>query len=130
MRKSGWGLIGALLPILYCGGLIYYFLDLSGSFHEADQDGLGPTVLGLAAVGLLFCVPLLVKIIRLFAKPRPPGSCDGPDGPSEDDTTDADAIIARYRARQAAEAATVRTAPHPQDCGGAAGRPSFGRKTR
>ena len=41
--KSVFGVIGALVPILYCGGLLYYFLDLSGSVHEAQTLGLGPT---------------------------------------------------------------------------------------
>jgi len=52
--KSEFGVIGALVPILYCGSLLYYFLDFSGSVQEAETDGLGPTLLGLGAVGLLF----------------------------------------------------------------------------
>jgi hypothetical protein len=51
-------------PILYCGGLLYYFLDFSGSVQEAEMDGLGPTLLGLGVVGLLFCIPFIVKIVR------------------------------------------------------------------
>ena len=54
--KSVIGVIGTLVAILYCGRLLYYFLDLTGSVQEAETNGLGPTLLGLGAVGLLFCI--------------------------------------------------------------------------
>ncbi len=44
--KSVFGVIGVLGPIIYGGGLLYYFIDLSGSVQEAEAIGLGPTVLG------------------------------------------------------------------------------------
>jgi hypothetical protein len=68
--NSAFGVIRALVPVLYCGGLIYYFLDYSGSVQDAETIGLGPTLLGLGAVGLLFCIPLIFKIVRIFAEPR------------------------------------------------------------
>ena len=126
-------MIGALVPILYCGYLLYYFLDISGSVEEAKVDGLGPTLMGLAVVGLLFCIPFLVKIVRLFKGPRSPGAGGngGPDAPTGDGGFDADAVIARYMARQSAQAAPSSPAAPPASGGrGPVGRPSFGRKIR
>ena len=131
--KSVFGVIGAVVPVLYCGGLLYYFLDLSGSVQEAEQDGLGPTLLGLGIVGLLFCIPLIVKIVRIFAGPRSPGSGGrgGPDASTHDGEFDADAAVARYMARRSAEAAPGSpAAPPAHERGGPARRPGFGRKIR
>jgi len=107
--KIGLGLIGALLPVVYCGGLLYYFIHGSGSVHEAVEIGLGPTLLGLGAVGLLFCIVLIVRIVWIFVGPRSHGSrgrggryASTHDGESE---FDADAVLARYVARRSAEAA-------------------------
>lgn len=134
--KSIFGVIGALVGVLYCGGLIYYyyFLDISGSVQEAKEIGLGPTLLGLGIVGLLLCIPLVWKIVRLFAAPRSPGSGgrSGPDAlpPGGDDAFDADAAIARYLARRSAEAAVGSPTARPtHEVGGPAKRPSFGRRT-
>src|SRR5437868_11721160 len=44
--KSVFGVTGALVPVLYCGGLLHHFLDLSGSVLGAATIGLGPTRLG------------------------------------------------------------------------------------
>ncbi|MCE9523668.1 MAG: hypothetical protein K8S25_14715 [Alphaproteobacteria bacterium] len=133
--KSLFGVGGALLPVLYCGGLIYYFVDLSGSLDEAATDGLGPTVLGLGAVGLLFCIPLMIKVVRLFARPRPPGSParGGTDAstPGGEKEFDADAVLARYMARQSAQAAANATAaPTTPESGGPANGTGFGRRIR
>src|SRR4051812_25746859 len=103
--KSVFGLAGAVVPVIYCGGLLYYFFDISGgSVEGAETIGLGPTMIGLGAVGLFFCTPLIVKIMRLVSRPRSPGS--GPDKPTDDDGSgfDADAAIARYMAQRSAEA--------------------------
>jgi len=133
--KSIRGVIGALIPVLYCGGLLYYFLDVAGSVQEAEEIGLGPTVLGLSAVGLLFSIPLILKVLRLFRRLRPPGSNGGDD--DDNGGFDADAAIARYLARRSAEEAAV-PAPRPAPQSGGPGkpgpgsgfhRPSFGRKS-
>lgn len=131
--KSIRGVIGALIPVLYCGGLLYYFLDVAGSVEEAQEIGLGPTVLGLGAVGLLFSIPLILKILRLLRKPRSPGS--GGTAPPDDDDGDggfdADAAISRYMARRAQEAAAAAPRPAPKSAGPAKssfGRPTFGKK--
>src|SRR5262245_59314311 len=64
----------ALIPVGYCAGLLYYFLKDS-SVEEAQSMGLGPTIWGLAIVGLLFCIPVIIKIVRIFIarSPRPEG---------------------------------------------------------
>lgn len=125
--KSFLGVAGALLPILYCAGLVYYFLDLSGSVHEAEEVGLGPTVLGLGVVGLLFSIPLVIKVVRLLARRSPPGS--GDSDPRSDGGFDADAVIARYQARRTQDPAPGGTpiAPRPRT---GAPRSGFGRRNR
>jgi hypothetical protein len=128
--KSVFGVIGALFPVVYCGGLIYYFFDVSGSWQNAQEIGLGPTLLGLGAVGLLFCIPLIVKIVGIFVGPRSPGR-GGPNASTHDAEFDADAVVARYMARRSTDAAPGSpAAPPAHDGGGPAGRPSFGRKVR
>jgi hypothetical protein len=117
------------------GDAACYFLDLSGSVEQAKMDGLGPTLLGLGAVGLLFCIPLIVKIVRIFAGPRSPGSGGrgGPDGSTHDSEGgfDADAALARYMAGRSEEAvAGPPVAPPTHDGRGLATRPSFGRKIK
>ena len=119
----------AIVPVAYCAYLLYYFLDLSGSVEEAESNGLGPTILGLTIIGLLFLVVLIWRIVRLLKAPRPPksGVGGGPTGPVEDGGTefDADAAIARYLAAQQAQRGTVSgraTDISPR-------RPTFGRKS-
>jgi hypothetical protein len=137
--KSVYRLIVVLVPVVYCGWLLYYFLNLSGSVQEAVAEGLGPTLVGLAAVGvlflILFIVMIVVMIVRIFAGPRSPGSGGrgGPDASTPDDEGgfDADAVLARYMARRSAEAAPGSpAAPPAPEGGGPARRPSFGRKIR
>lgn len=130
--KPVFGVIGALVPVIYCSYLLYYFLDLSGSVQEAQDIGLGPTMLGLSIVGLLFCIPLILKIAKLFKGPHSPGSDGrgGPDAPDEGGF-DVDAAIARYKAQQSAEAARPSPAASPKhENRGSAERQSFGRRTR
>ena len=133
--KSVFSLIGALAPVLYCGGLIYYFLDISGSVQEAKMNGLGPILLGLGTVGLLFCIPVVLKIVRIFSGPRSPRS-GGSGGPNrsardDDDGFDADAAIARYMAERSAEILPNSPALSSRREGdGPARRPGFGRKTK
>ena len=132
--KSGLGVIAALLPVLYCGGLVYYFIDASGSIRAVSEIGLGPTVLGLAAVGLLFCIPLLLKIARFSSGPRSPNS-DGSGGPDTylpdgESGFDAAAVVERYLASRPADHVSAPViAPRPARTGGAGKRSSFGRKS-
>jgi hypothetical protein len=128
--KSIYRVAGAAVPILYCGYLLYYFFDVGGSIDGVRDVGLGPTVIGLGAVALLFSIPFLLKVVRLFKNPPSPRSGGGMPGTDGDDDDDggaaADAIIARYMARQAAEAASAAPAPAPKMSGPA--KPSFGKK--
>ena len=106
--KTAVGLIRALFPVIYFSGLLFYFLDVSGgSIDQAWAIGLGPTILGLGVVGLLFCIPLGIKIVRILNGPRAPGSGGGPgrSAPDDDDGFDADAVVARYMAQRPVEAA-------------------------
>lgn len=100
--KPIFGLIGSVVPIIYCGYLLYYFLDQAGSLEEAKAVGLGPTLLGLAVVGVFFFVVFAIKLVLIFLalRSRRPG---GPDAPTDDDGFDADAVVARYMARRSAD---------------------------
>jgi hypothetical protein len=120
--KSVVGLIAALLPVGYCGYFLYYFVDVSGDSGPAAM-GLGPTVLGLGIVGLLFCIPLVLKLMRLASGPRAPAPGGGEREMPAESTFDADAALARYMARKATGA--VEAPVPPRD---AAPRATFGRR--
>jgi hypothetical protein len=123
--KTAFGAIGALIPVCYCGGLALYFFGVGGnSLQAANAIGLGPTIIGLSAIGLLSCIPLLIKLVRFSTSPasRPggkPGKRAIDDGAGE--TFDADAALARYLARKAAEGGSTPSgfveAPRPQGFG-------------
>lgn len=102
MKGTG-ALIAALVPIAYCGAMVYYFFGVGGgSVQGVTAMGLGPTVLGLGALGLLFMVPLIVKMIRLTtATPATGAKPRFADIPVEEEAFDADAALARYLARKA-----------------------------
>ena len=131
--KSGFGLIGALVPILYFGYLFYYFFDVSGSVEEAETNGLGPTLLGLGLVVLVFCIPVIVKLVKLLggARTARSGGRGGGDS-SSDGEFDPAAAIARYMARQSQQPASASPAPaYPAPKIHRPARPaSFGRKVR
>jgi hypothetical protein len=120
--------IGAFVPFFYCGGLLIYLIHQGGSLDGAISMGLGPTLLGLAVVDLLFSIPLFVVIFRFFRGTRRPGSDGhgGPSGPHDGENAfDADAVVARYLARGPAQ--TTPPAPSP----GSAPKPTgFGRRGR
>ena len=130
--KAVVGLVLNLVAVVYCFGLDYYFIHSCGSLKDAEDAGLGPTVWGLAIVGLLFCVPLLVKIVLIFIelrKPKSGGVGAGGPSPGGDDKFDADAVVAHYVAQQ--QLKTVSNSPGATPTvrrGGSARRPSFGRR--
>lgn len=121
--KPIFGVIGSILPVVYFGGLAWYFFDVGGSVEQVKANGLGPTVLGLTVLGLLFSIPLIVKIVAVIVALRKSGRAGEP----EEQTFDADAAVARYRARQAAEPAQT-PAPRPRNGNGPA--KTFGRKNK
>ncbi|MCO5092138.1 hypothetical protein [Bosea sp. (in: a-proteobacteria)] len=145
------GVLSALMGIAYCGSLILYFVGgwgelgafkslagIEGGIAGANAIGLGPTILGLGAIGLVFVITLIVRILRLIVRrdPSPDRRGSRPrETLADDDGAAADTMIARYLAQRSAEAAApppqqplaprpaVNRSPGPQ-------RPSFGRRIR
>lgn len=127
--KSVFGIFTALGPVVYCAGLIYYFLDGFGSIEEAQANGLGPTLMGLGVIGALFCIPLIVKIYRLvIAGSFLASRANARGNAGEEPEFDADATIARYMAKRAEEAAFETPASPAQPAGASENRASFGRR--
>jgi hypothetical protein len=131
------GVIAALVPVVYCGGLVFHFVHTEGSIQQAADIGLDPTLLGLTIVGVLFLIPVFFKVAKIFSGPRSPGS--GGSTPDGDGGIDADAIVARYLAQRSAEndagsgsGAPAPRAHHPHvQTGGVQPKAGgFGRKTR
>jgi hypothetical protein len=122
------GLIGAAIPVLYCGGLLLYFAGVRNAFGGWLDRALGPTMVGLGVIGLLFLIPLVLRIRRLVAPLAPPRSGGGPgpnEAPREERSDfDPDAAIARYLARRPPDPAS----PAPQEGGTRVGQAGFGRR--
>ncbi|MDR3528544.1 MAG: hypothetical protein P4L57_14835 [Rhizomicrobium sp.] len=96
------GIFKTVVPIVYCGALLYYFIGYSGSLEDAQTLGLSPFLIGLASVGLIFSIILVFKlamIVLALRTPRPGERKQGGASPS-DTSFDADAVVARYLARQ------------------------------
>ena len=91
--------------------------------------GLGPTLLGLGALGLLFMVPLIARLVRLAMTSSSPDARGGfvASEPVEEETFDADAALARYLARKAEGGEDAPSVADPASTPDAA-RPVFGRK--
>lgn len=113
-------LILSLLPLVYIGWLIFHFTRFDGWSDGMLAGGLGPTVLGLGAIGLLLALPVLLKLLKMLLAPSIPIGKDGEveQGPA----FDADAALARYMARKA-DGQGVEIPPAED-----APRPVFGRK--
>lgn len=118
--KSFFGLIAALLPILYCGGLLLYFGRFNHATYGLFDRALSPTMFGLAAVGLVFVLLFALKLWRMARPPAPPRSGGGGlDGNAPKSDFDPDAALARYLARRNAAPLRPEDRPPPG---------SFGRK--
>jgi len=129
--KTALGFFFALLPILYCGGLVYYFVGVPGRMRSSlplpsgATDGimkeLGPTVIGLGAFGILFALMFVLKVMRAATgrTARTPAAKVEID---EGEPFDADAALARYMARKAAGEVDEPVAPTPASTGGGFGR--------
>lgn len=118
-------LILSLLPLVYIGGLLFYFTGFSGWSDGALAEGLGPTVLGLGAVGLLLCAPVIYRLLKFAITPRGPVATKGSLELPEEPAFDADAALARYMARKAAGQGVELL---PETPAAEAPRPVFGRR--
>lgn len=59
------GIIGGLIPLVYIGWLLRHFVGVGGGSADGiAMIGLGPTVMGLAVVGILLTLPLTIKLLR------------------------------------------------------------------
>jgi hypothetical protein len=125
------GLIAAAIPVLYCGGLLLYFAGVEKWTGVPVGNALGPTMIGLGVVGLLFLIPLVLRIVRLLGRPGASGSDSGGGGragaaPQEERSDfDPEAAINRYLAKRATGAGDA--AP-PLASHRVAGQAGFGRK--
>ena len=131
------GVMVGLIPILYIGWLLYYFVGVGGGTAEGVAGiGLGPTVIGLSIVGLLFALPLIIKLLRATTGVnRVPGaSFEAKLKPGEvvvEPEFDPDAAFANYmRKREAGVVGDVSVDPADDTPAPFSPRPaSFGRKT-
>jgi len=117
--KNWFGLVGAALPVLFCGGLLLYFSSVRAAYGGPNGNPLGPTMFGL---GVFFLLALLAFLMRLwkFAGGAPassPGARAEAAAAAESSDFDADAALARYLARRGDGPPAVRPPPG-----------SFGRK--
>lgn len=94
--------IAGLLPLVYIGWLLRHFIGVGGgSIDGIVGIGLGPTVIGLSLVGLLFALPLIIKLLRATTGVnRVPGKDFNarlkPGEVSDEPPFDADAVFANY----------------------------------
>ena len=97
---SVFGIIGGLIPLVYIGWLLRHFIGVGGdSPGGVAMIGLGPTVIGLTLVGILFALPLIIKLLRAVSGTnRVPGARAETAGELSAETQgfDADAAFANY----------------------------------
>ncbi|MBX9886046.1 MAG: hypothetical protein K2X68_13855 [Novosphingobium sp.] len=128
-----------LLPVGYCFGLVYYFnrVEEQYPFLALGQSrDLASTKFGLAMVGLLFCIPLLLKFVRFstsLAALSVPDKAAGSSKRQDDDAGpdpdfDADAMIARYLAGRAEQAEPAPAAAAGPETPARPAPPTFGRR--
>jgi len=117
----------ALIPVAYIGFFLWHFMGVGGNSMEGIVGiGLGPTVLGLSIIALLFLIGPLVKLLRVASGAnRVPGAAVkvGDDLPATEGF-DADAAFARYMSKRGEAPAVPAEASPPADTP----RPQFGRK--
>ena len=117
----------ALIPVVWIGYLLWHFAGVGGNTAQGIVGiGLGPTVLGLSIIALLFLIGPLVKLIRAASGGnRIPGAGVkvGDDLPTTEGF-DADAAFANYMSKRAEG-----PPPAVEEVPAAAPvRPQFGRK--
>lgn len=127
------GIIGGLIPIVYIGAMLWHFAGVGGNSAEGIVGiGLGPTVLGLAIVGLLLALPLIIKLLRVVSGINhvPGASVKAGEPLAETQGFDPDAAFANYmRGRDAAPPPPIASDAIDDDLRPFAPRPGgFGRK--
>jgi hypothetical protein len=130
--RTIFGLVAAVVPILYCGGLLLYFNRVRTASAGLLDGALGPTMLGLGGLGLLFLLVFVLRLRRLVAPPAAPRSGGGgrPDEAPQDERSDfdPDAAIARYLAQRPAGARDAASPHAPHEGGGPVRQAAFGRR--
>ncbi len=109
-------LLAGLLPIAYCGGLVWYFTDMGGLNNPILSQELKPTIIGLALVGLVFIAMFAFRVWRANSgpgsdtgepgEPKPRGFVSALDQDDDVDHSNADAMIARYLAQRSTPTGT------------------------
>lgn len=118
--KNWFGLVGAALPVLFCGGLLFYFSTVRGAFGGLLDGQLGPTMFGLGVFFVLFLVVFLLKLWKLAggaSRASTPAARAAAAVDAARSDFDADAAFERYMARRGDLPPVVRPPPG-----------SFGRK--
>jgi hypothetical protein len=124
------GIIGALAPLVFIGAFLRYFMGVGGNFGGVVGVGLGPTVLGLAGVGLLFTMPLIIKLVRLTGGTSHASGARAVAEPStRTEGFDADAALANYMRNREAEPGVPLDANRSEEPRAFANPGGFGRKT-
>lgn len=130
--KLTFGLIAAAIPVIYCGGFLLYFGGVRSAFGGMVDSQLGPTMIGLGAIGLVFLILFVLKILRLFGgKAAPAAGGGGPvDQAPKDEPSDfdPDAAIARYLAKRPPGPRGPASPFAAHEGGRPTGQPGFGRK--
>jgi hypothetical protein len=121
--KSFFGLVMAMVPILFIGGLLLYLNHVRYAFGGFLDKQMMPTMVGLGAIGLIFVFLFVLKFRKAAVPPAPPADKVGDrveaalaEGKSD---FDPDAALARYMARRATTPVPPADRPPPG---------SFGRK--
>lgn len=124
--KSVFGVLGAAVPVVWLGGLAYYFYRTNAAMGGLASKELMPVIVGLGVVGGLCAIGLLIKLGRIFSAGAAPASAPRIAGAEEAPASDfdAEAALARYMARKAAGEIT----PPPETAWQPAPRAGFGRK--
>jgi hypothetical protein len=107
--KSWFGVVMALLPVLFFGGMFLYFDGVNNASFGLFESSLGPTRIGLGALTILFALLFLWRLKVAATPPPPRASLSTADGAIEEAKSDfdADAAMARYLARRGGDSSSA-----------------------